>query len=101
MLSEIEFWIRQFRPVRRQFQVKVDGAVFQFGSYRKGQRGFADLARPEKPDRGKSVKRSLITGLIARSIILCNYAMQWHNYKVHLRQTMQRVLILPSVPTIG
>src|SRR6266705_2117701 len=59
VLSEIEFWIRQFRPVRRQFQVKVDGAVFQLGSQRKGQRGFADLARPEKPNRGESSQEVL------------------------------------------
>src|SRR5260370_35655632 len=59
VLSEIELWIRQFRPVRRQFQVKVDGAVFQLGSQRKGQRGFADLARPEKPNRGGSSQQVL------------------------------------------
>src|SRR5216683_326780 len=59
VLSEIEFWIRQFRTVRRQFQVKVDGAFFQLGSQRKGQRGFADLARPEKPNRGESSQEVL------------------------------------------
>jgi len=55
------------------------------------QSGFAYLGRPEKRNRGKSGKRSLITGLIALSIIPCNYAMQRHDYKVHLRKTTQGV----------
>src|SRR5258708_20847909 len=63
VLSEIEFWIRQFRPVRRQFQVQVDGAGFQLGSQGKGQRGFADLARPEKPNRGESSQEVFNNGL--------------------------------------
>src|SRR5580700_1871014 len=67
VLSEIEFWIRQFRPVRRQFQVKVDGAVFQFGSQRQGQRGFADLARPKKPNRGES-SQEVLNNWLDRSV---------------------------------
>jgi hypothetical protein len=54
VLSKIEFRIGQFRPVRRQFQVKVDRAVLQFGSDCKGQSGLAYLTRPEKANRGKS-----------------------------------------------
>src|SRR6266851_10105688 len=40
---------------------------------------------PRSPTAGNRVKRSLITGLIVRSIIPCNYAMQRHVYKVYLR----------------
>src|SRR5580692_407350 len=62
VLPEIEFRIGQFRPVRRQFQIEVNGAGFELRGQRKGQGGFADLTRSEKPNRWKSGQEVLDNG---------------------------------------
>src|SRR6266481_2070905 len=101
VLSEIEFWIRQFRPVRRQFQVKVDGAFLQLGSQRKGQRGFADLARPEKPNRGES-SQEVLNNWLDRSLNHYLEIMPCHSIIARLiRDGFLPVLLSPQLRLLG